>query len=243
MLMESAPEIATRKLQEREETVSRRSSALSRQSSNCSNCKSNHSYKYNYKKNGSRRRSLSYEYLKNQEDKCAKVGCKRCQRRGIMHSTSVSKEVQMLLNMSKSSFFGSGEIIPEVEGDDANSQKILKIVRRRKSVSYEQLNYDSMKSNDFYSFPAKVSPKQKREKASGEQQKTRDRSPKAVRLANSRSPKKSPAYASLNARSRSPIKDRSIKRNWPISPKSPVSPNLAATEQPAAYLAFAPSPQ
>ena len=104
-----------------------------------------------------------------------------------MHPTSVSKEVMMLLNMSKSSFFRSGDIIPEVEGENGNSYKNL-VVRRRKSLSYEQLNHNSTKSNDLLGLPFKVPPPKKREISRTELKKPKQVSPKPQRVTNSRCP-------------------------------------------------------
>ena len=124
MLHSSTSEFTAKKVSSAMSRNIRIESGNNLHSTKCSTCNINKLHKYVFTRDGSRRRSLSYEYLKNQESKCAKVGCKRCLARGIMHPTSVTKELQILVNMSKSSsFFHSGEIIAEVVGEHATSTK------------------------------------------------------------------------------------------------------------------------
>jgi len=58
----------------------------------CKDCISNSSYKYLVHRNGTRRRSVSFEYLRNQEDKCKTISCNKCRIKAIMHPNSTSKE-------------------------------------------------------------------------------------------------------------------------------------------------------
>ena len=45
---------------------------------------------------------------------CSHVSCKRCLRKGVLHPSDTSQQIEMMLNASKSSI---GEIIAEVADD------------------------------------------------------------------------------------------------------------------------------
>lgn len=55
----------------------------------------------------------------------------------------------MLLNLSKSSFFRSGDIIKEEDGEHQQSHKYLNVARRRKSLSVGTLHNNTSGSNDL----------------------------------------------------------------------------------------------
>ena len=78
-----------------------------------------------------RKRSLSYEHLKKQEDACSRVTCKKCLKRGIMHparTPRTPREIAKLLNLgSKSSI---GEVIDEEDAEQVCEHVLPKTISR-----------------------------------------------------------------------------------------------------------------
>ena len=124
-----------------------RNATVNSKTSDCAQCMNNRPHAYKFIRDRSSGRSArSYEQQQKQESNCAAVGCGRCVKRGIMHPSRTARDLEMLLNGSKSTI---GEIITEMVNEECDHLPEKK-KKRRMSMSDEKLRSSKSGAIDLF---------------------------------------------------------------------------------------------